>query len=996
MRLTETPEKCANLGLMKLLADYGEGRTSWRINDPLGDIERAECRRLHAALVDVVDRLFAPMLDRVNAREMKTFTMHDSKHGLKVAHLMWSILVDERRSKLTPPEIAMLVISAHLHDLGMGMSDDERAARLEANSDLWLKLDAAGTYKRTLGALKAQIAGGALADTTLALALNQVAEAQDALLCVDIRERHATPTRYGELIESFRRMHREGEPPTPSIDAAMMFGGDSFEARLIDICVSHNEDAGCLIESRSDNHRELRFSPEYPIGSCQADLRMVAATLRLADILDFDRERVPSVLYHYLMPRSANPTENISVREWQKHMAIANWDFSTTRLIFRGRSTNPVAHHAVIEFCRVIEGEIKRTKAALKPEQWPFSIGDQVDAEMHSEGFTYLPYRFHLQEERIFELLMGRGIYDTPLAAVRELLQNSVDSCQLRDALLRAHKPSVIPATADRIILSYQDGRAGGSLAKLTISDTGTGMDRWIIENYFLKVGESYYQSPDFLRTNAVLWEKHAGFAPVSEFGIGFVSSFMLSDHIEVETAMLDSPRRDATRRLLDIDGLGRLIKVTEFENSGYAAKEGTKVTLHVKEGGETSFAPQWDEVRTYVREVCVSLPYSITLRHLDFDGDTVSTEQIEPRRLSVDLPDGLEKAAFRVLVGSRDELVQGEIALFPFATMLAHQKGEIESRKFVINQDPDRIRSQYSSDVLSSVMTRGGFSLGEMPGLPTYVGFVTASTGIIRLNAKQEPTARLVRTNLARTRLRENEAAIGHVVLRAWLEPLIADPVRTEALGLGVLSIRNRTLGIYQAQWLEQFSALDLYRAARIIWKETFKDKGADLIQVWETGSGRALKLGIFNDYLHRILLELVLPSVSDLQVGSEATLYVAPPINGWKEELEANRTFVSAPRRWESFATYLPPLDYLLYFDYPGCDWMSNQYRDALSPFSSNELSLMRRCFGKLISARVYSYLPKLSGSEAALFQKVAQLLPEAMIGSTSLPGSPLGSFL
>jgi hypothetical protein len=862
------------------------------------------------------------------------------------------------------------------------MSTEERRDRLEPDSDLWLKLDATGGYQHALSAIKASIEAGGLDEKSLASAIDQVAEAEDALLCQDIRERHATPSRYGELLNEFRRLHRESGRSVPSVDEALRFFDDNFEARLIDVCVSHNEDASCLLETRAENRQEYRFPLLYPVGSTQADIRMVAATLRLADILDFDRERVPPVLYHYLLPRSATPDENISVREWQKHMTISNWEFTPTRVIFRGRSTNPIAHHAVVEFCRVIEEEIKRTQAALGTDGWVYNLGDQASAELHAEGFTYLPYRFSLQEEKIFGLLMGRGIYREGLAALRELLQNAVDSCQLKDALTKAYNPSVVPVVDGRITITYQNGTSDGRLAKLVVRDTGTGMDKWIIENYFLKVGESYYKSSDFLRTNAVLWRSENAFSPVSEFGIGFVSVFMLSDHIEVETAMLHSLRGDSTRRVLDIDGLGRLIRVAEFDNTGYDSMEGTTVTLQLRSLQDRNLSPSWDEIVAYLRKSCVDLPYSLHLVQIDSEGKPISQEMIRPRGLSVELQDDLNKVAFHFSVGNSEAPVQGEISLFGYDGMLAHQRSEVETHGgFAVRTTAD---SRQYSVAPESIISRGGFRIGAIPGLPTYIGFQTASTGILRLNAKKELGATLPATNISRSHLQEGYEGISEIVLRSWLEPLIAEPTRISAHGLGVLCVAKREkLG--EARWLSQYTALDIYSAAREFWMRRLGEislgkSGPELLQNWEHGDGPGLELGLFDDYLHRQLLDISLPHVSNLMVDERGILYVSPPTGDWKQVLACAKVLSPRSNSWSDFAMYKKSISNLLYYDYPSLHWFSDNYKKQLSEFSSTELATMRTCISSLINGKKHSYLPVLVPAEADIFQRLVALLPSA----------------
>ena len=43
-------------------------------------------------------------------------------------------------------------------------------------------------------------------------------------------------------------MHRKDEIRIPNARSTFSFGGESFEAKLIEICVSHNEGAEVLLE----------------------------------------------------------------------------------------------------------------------------------------------------------------------------------------------------------------------------------------------------------------------------------------------------------------------------------------------------------------------------------------------------------------------------------------------------------------------------------------------------------------------------------------------------------------------------------------------------------------------------------------------------------------------------------------------------------------------------------------------------------------------------
>lgn len=52
-------------------------------------------------------------------------------------------------------------------------------------------------------------------------------------------------------------------------------------------------------------------------------------------------------------------------------------------------------------------------------------------------------------------------------------------------------------------------------------------MDQYIIDNYYSKVGTSFYKSTDFYTLKS---ETKADFTPTSRFGIGILSCFMVAD----------------------------------------------------------------------------------------------------------------------------------------------------------------------------------------------------------------------------------------------------------------------------------------------------------------------------------------------------------------------------------------------------------------------------------------------------------------------------------
>jgi len=109
------------------------------------------------------------------------------------------------------------------------------------------------------------------------------------------------------------------------------------------------------------------------------------------------------------------------------------------------------------------------------------------------------------------------------------------------------------------------------------VRDNGTGMTQRIIDDHFLKVGSSLYQEEDFRKV-------HPEFSAISRFGIGVLSTFMISDEIEVTTCHPDDDEA-RTLSLRSIHGkyLVKLLDKFAPELPRGIYPHGTQVTLRVR-----------------------------------------------------------------------------------------------------------------------------------------------------------------------------------------------------------------------------------------------------------------------------------------------------------------------------------------------------------------------------------------------------------------------------
>lgn len=995
MRIPEAPTALEQTDLMRRLRDYADGRASWEVSNLSPDpVPRRACATLYERLSSLIEHALAPILDRATAREFETFTMHDRSHAQKVAHLMWHLIEPERRLRLTPPEIALLVTAAYLHDAGMALSPAERDQRFAPESDLWDKVEADDSLRLRIeslrrAAIQPQLPSDVvdpeertlLEESLRKRAERQLFQAQEALLSQYTRANHATPSRYNELLDSLEQFHQADPARVPAVRAGLAFKGDSFRQELVDICVSHNEDAMALVS------RDLRFPerPRFPralvVGGCSVDLLLIAGALRLADILDFDRERTPPVLFYYLLPTSLSPADDASVLEWSKHLSISAWQIGAQSVLYQGRCTNHIVHHAIVLFAQAIEREIRATRAsfaAFGEGEWPFVLPDRVELDIQEEGYRYVPYRFELDDSRVHQLLMGGAIYDEPFAAVRELIQNSVDACKLRETLTSLYEDGVTPALKDPVVVRYQEPTAEFPSPRLTVEDKGAGMDQYIIEQYFLQVGRSYYSSADFSEIRAALRRVGLDFAPVADFGIGFLSVFLLADRVSVETAMWESVRGDTRKRTLLIDGPTRLIRLHDEPNTGLGRFKGTRVTLELARRGGAGSTPTWDDLVAYIERTCQDLPYLITLEHVTPAG--VALRSIHPQGTDIGVSDDLRPSTIFIRVDEPELCFEGNIAITnPVAAREIDRKRAIEAAAEV--RDPRFASDQSSHDSL----LRGGFRLGPVPGLPKSYIAPTMARARLRLRWESNPSRRYRSTNIARTAV-GSHFLLAEDVRQVWLSHLIERVEEIpEEFDLSSVSVGHN---LRTAHWLRRFNALQIYQLARRGWIQVLdrkKQRGKEALTAWESGEGPALWLGMFDEELPHSFLNIIGHKITTRVFSATGQWYLNPPVSrDWQVVLERCSDFLPIPQSWDDFALFTKPIRHRLLHAYAGQAVFNEQYRDMLGLFGNQDISRLRNALGKLALARERDRRAYLDSHDVNLSRVAIASMGELMIGT------------
>ncbi len=450
---------------------------------------------------------------------MPEYTLHDGAHLFRVLYNMEKLLPEERIADLSIPDLMLLILSAFFHDLGMApyeyeirawKQDWKNVTPDEEEQLLYLEYERfAKTYPEKLEEIvrfkeKKQDAKARLLE--------------DFLISEYIRTTHA---QRAKIIIAKEWKNR------------VKYGDTDLTQVLAQICFSHNEDSMAL----------LKMDTSYLCAEdVTTNVQFVGLILRLADLLDFDAKRTPSVLFSHLTVR--NP---VSLTEWQKHRAVQAWKITRDDITFSAKCNHPAIEASIRKFCDYIDDELKNCGIILAkmpeligtaPNPYKISLPvrvtrDKIEAEKDiitgEPIYYYENTSFELNKNQVIELLMGTKLYGNPEVALRELLQNSRDACKLSMAL---HEKWGVPYIPEITVKYYTEGDDDF----LEVIDNGIGMNKEIIEKYYSKIGSSFYKSRDFYELKA---KSDLNFTPVSEFGIGILSCFMIADTIEVETKRL-------------------------------------------------------------------------------------------------------------------------------------------------------------------------------------------------------------------------------------------------------------------------------------------------------------------------------------------------------------------------------------------------------------------------------------------------------------------------
>lgn len=450
------------------------------------------------------------------------------------------MLLGNSIDNLSASELAVILLSAYWHDLGMICNDNE-----EIKSEEWFDEYIKKSYKYD-GNLTSEI----------------VSEY--------IRLNHHK--RLEKYIYNTSNILNESEK-------------DLFinEHNIIDIAYK-------VSKSHNENSKDLEEFKEYQSNDNKDDFIFCAILLRLSDIMDFDNERTAESSYKFLGLENPTNSENqFSQREWKKHLDSLGFTYNYEEkiLYFKAIPKEPDTEFYIREFVKIIEDELKKCTQLFNSHcyKWRgiFKLPYEIDISgiNSKSSYKFGDYKFSFDNNQVLDLLTGNNIYSDPMIFVRELLQNSIDASLYRESLEKNKGKSDFKCNP----INVTDWHDKDGNYWIRFDDYGLGMDEYVLLNYFTKIGKSFYESKDF--------NKELGFKAISRFGIGILSCFMVANRIEVSTK-----KEDCEAIRFSIKSLYSYF-VTQLENSHrnvapFPSSDDSKVEKYRKKIG-TSIAIQID-----------------------------------------------------------------------------------------------------------------------------------------------------------------------------------------------------------------------------------------------------------------------------------------------------------------------------------------------------------------------------------------------------------------
>ncbi|MBN2893648.1 MAG: ATP-binding protein [Bacteroidales bacterium] len=447
-----------------------------------------------------------------------TYTDHSIKHSLEVFKLISELLTPKEIDNLNSDEIYILSMASILHDIGMCLPDSEII----------------NIYNEKFN----------LTDKPIEKIVNENI----------IREIHHELS-YEFIIKEYNLLKIPNEKYAVAIG---LVAKGHRKVALDDIDI---------------------YKPKFFVKSGRefVCLPYLASILRLADELDITNIRTPYLLTKYYMPKN-----EVSIKEWKKHISTTQINFTEDQILFEVNCSDQNNYAALQEQFEKIQNQSyycqKIIRTISNTEDRKFELSSyRIIPNYKFLGFDPKGIKFSFNVKNVVKTFIGEDLYENNLVAIREVVQNAIDTCRYKQNIFKSEfSPEIKILIEDNFI---------------QISDNGLGMDEFVIENFFGRLGSSFYEQEKVKKE----------FEAIGQFGVGVFSYFLLGEYIDIETKTENgTPLKFRIDK--DPNNYFHFFEETKRKNTG------TTITLHLKD--ETKEKYSFNDYYNYILN---------TFRHLEF-----------------------------------------------------------------------------------------------------------------------------------------------------------------------------------------------------------------------------------------------------------------------------------------------------------------------------------------------------------------------------------------
>ncbi len=538
-----------------------------RIDELLQTHNNAEYTKLWSVCKTIVDDVIQH--NKLITTQMSNYDLHDETHSEQVISIVENLLGD-KVNELTCYEAILLYLSAYIHDSAMALPawEYDTLKAVEGTDELYdntLTFRIGNDFKRVHSYSEAMKIiteqKGSLFNFEQAKSFVFAKETEDDLikslaqLMRDyeqfrngynteltsnkgsvaeyinisrlIRSEYIRTTHHLRVIDNVKSLKSKFES---AIDS---FAANNFVEDLASVCNCHGEAITSAFK--------LPVQREDWIGE-KSNIQFIAILLRLGDVIHFSSDRAPLSLF-----AEKRITDETSFKHWNAKFQDLKFQFEKSNDVITVKYTaycsNPEVYYFIHDYMNWVDNELENYYA-LK-QQWEqiklnklsnynLPLSNKVDrSQLNYKNEVFIPkpnMHFVLNQSKILELLMGIQLYKDEYLCLKELYQNSLDATKCIIAINKQN------GVQENLTIEFGIGEEiieGVNRKYLYCLDHGTGMNEYIINNYLLQIGNSYYKSKDFHRKNTG-WGFEVN--PTSQFGIGILSGYMLADKIGITT----------------------------------------------------------------------------------------------------------------------------------------------------------------------------------------------------------------------------------------------------------------------------------------------------------------------------------------------------------------------------------------------------------------------------------------------------------------------------